>query len=145
MPPPLADDEYLASLRLAPGQSRGALFDLEHEMLAEALEGPLPADSMLSLRSSREDGQQFLETLEAVRRTMQRRVEQERPATPAEDARLLPSERIARCLWERAQKNSRPFHLPSDVALLRMLEEYVLTWDTASVRRKGDAIYIRAG
>jgi hypothetical protein len=145
MPPPLADDEYLASLRLAPGQSRGALFDLEHEMLAQALEGPLPADSMLSLRSSREDGRQFLETLEAVRRTMQRRVEQERPATPAEDARLLPSERIARCLWERAQKNSRPFHLPSDVALLRMLEEYVLTWDTASVRRKGDAIYIRAG
>ena len=66
-------------------------------------------------------------------------------ATPAEDARLLPSARIARCLGERAQKNSRPFHLPSEVALWRMLEEYVLTWDTANVRRKRDAIYIRAG
>jgi hypothetical protein len=145
MPPPLSDDEYLASLRLAPGQTREALFDLGHEMLAEALESSLPADSRLCLRSSPAEAQQFLETLEAVRRSMQRRVEQEEPASPADDARLLPSFCIARALWAEAQKTSRPFHLPSEVAFLAMLEEYVLTWDTASVRRKGDAVYIRAG
>jgi hypothetical protein len=138
---PLDDASWLASIRRVPGATRAFVLDVGCRTLDRQRSGRftplaskflrLPADAALSLAAS----------IDAARRGLLDQVTRLDSTTPAGEARLRPSVRIARLFA------GTPVGVPAWVGLLGLLEEYVLVWDAPETMpdRHRDAIHQRDG
>jgi 5-methylcytosine-specific restriction endonuclease McrA len=135
-PRPLSDSEWFASLRFAPGDTRDAL--LKGSLLA--LSSRPPANVFLRLSAPTDSIVAFRACLQSSRQQMIRQC-QGTAAAPADEARQLPSLRLAR-LWM-----SRRSPLPDWLCLVTVLEEFAEEWDNPQriTRRPTDRINARDG
>ncbi len=141
-PMPLEDVDWHAALLRRPGRSLERVAAYGHRMLGDVLRGPErpTPDVCIELNLPVDEGRAFVEALESLRVHLcdEAAREVQRSRSPAEEARLRPSQRIARELRRRR------WSVPAWVAILAMLEDYVCTWDTKHARR-ADAEYSRDG
>jgi hypothetical protein len=125
VPAPLADAEWHASLRRAPGTARERL--LRFGALAVGWAdgaGALPSpDVFLRLRLPHELACDFLDAVEASRRTLSDLADQVPWDEPWPDPDSAPSVLAARTFSTRSRR------VPAWVGLLAMIEEFVSTWD----------------
>jgi hypothetical protein len=133
---PLPDEEWHASLRLAPGTQRRRVLRLG---LLAAEQGC--ADVFLRLRLPADLAALFLAVAESATRRLEQEVDRIPWDQPDPDSVALPSWRAARTFSIRCRR------VPVWVGLLAMLEDYVLTWDDPQgmPKRAADRIYVRDG
>jgi hypothetical protein len=156
LPRPLSDEEWQASLRLAPGDARRHLF--QGALQALATDAPAnvcvrftaPADTIRDLRHSlnrarvrlAEQGRHLVEG-QSRRDGGLKHGPRSKSGTlsPADESRLFPSIRLA------ARHVERGTPIPDWICLLALLEEFVETWDNPRTipRRPNDAIRARDG
>jgi hypothetical protein len=141
LPRPLSDEEWQASLRLAPGDARRHLF----QGALQALATDAPANVCLRVTAPDDTIRDLRHSLNRARVRLaeqgRRLVEGGQTLSPADESRLVPSIRLA------ARHVERGTPIPDWICLLAVLEEFVETWDNprAIPRRPNDAIRARDG
>lgn len=136
-PLPLDDQEWSESLRLQPGDARLKLLREGLRAIASPpttdvfLQLTLPADTALALR----------QCLNQSRLDLQAQCARMQTLSPADEARLFPSIRLAQ------QFHAAGWPIPDWVCLLAMLEEFAEQYDNTHYmqRRPTDRIPIRDG
>jgi 5-methylcytosine-specific restriction endonuclease McrA len=128
--PPPDDAAWNASLHRRPGRGIAVVLDMSRRALAAIENGCTSPDVFLRMALPPDLASGLRLVLEERRRALA-----EDSPTPVNPR---PSQQIARALRRRR------CGVPQWVAMLALLEEYVVTWD-ASPRRKGDSVYERAG
>jgi len=133
---PLEDSAWHESLRRDPGTARQRVLRLG--MMA-ALE-PV-SDVFLRFRVPDSLAEDLLLSIEAARSALTAEVEQVPWDEPWPEAAPLPSVAAARMFSVRARR------VPAWVGLLKLIEDFVLTWDSNAGRRmpSGQAVFARDG
>lgn len=136
------DAMWLAFQRREPGQSRRRVYGLGHGQLERVTHRWALLERPRSWLLSPDLAARFGATLCVAREDLSRRARlHDEHITPAQEARLLPSERMALEYHRRRQPVRR------GVALLALVEECVRVWDDPAgmTRRPLDAIHNRTG
>jgi hypothetical protein len=133
---------WLAFLRREPGQARKRIIGLGYGLLERVSRRGALLERPRTWRLSPDLAARLRATLAVASEDLARRAQTYADQlSPAEEARLLPSERIAL----EYHRRRRP--LPRWVAFLALLEECVRVWDdpASMTRRRLDAIHSRTG
>ena len=136
------DALWLAFLRREPGQARRRIFGLGYALLERVTRKWALLERPRTIRLSPDLAARLRATLAVASEDLSRRARAYVDhLSPAQEARLLPSERIALEYCRRGQP------LPRWVAFLALLEECVRVWDDPAgmTRRRLDAIHNRTG
>jgi hypothetical protein len=136
------DAVWHAFLRREPGQARRRVFGLGYALLERVSRRWALLERPRTIRLSPDLAARLRATLAVASEDLSRRARAYVDhLSPAEEARLLPSERIALEYCRRGQP------LPRWVAFLALLEECVRVWDDPAgmTRRPLDAVHNRTG
>jgi hypothetical protein len=140
---PLSDAAWLASIRRTPGQTRALVLDVGCRVLDREQNRRWSPVVCKPLRLPEETARSLASAIDTARRVLVAEAARVEAAhtSPASEARLRPSVRIARLFV------GKPTGVPAWLGLLGLLEEYVLTWDApeAMPDRARSAIHERDG
>lgn len=133
------DAAWQQSRRLAPGETQAQMFELGHALIGRLVARSPLLEVPLRLPLPRADGEALSGCVESARRELAEQAA--RKLTPSEEARLRPSERIARLFRGRREG------VPRWVGWLAMLEEFAVVHDDprGMPKRPTDRICIRDG